>query len=109
MTVPERPAVVKAAQQQRRARRIRLALVFVACALLVEALVGERGLSQTRLAGRELDSAAQALDALKRENARMRAEVYRLQQDPVTLEFVARQDLGLVRPGEILVLLKTAQ
>jgi len=35
----------------------------------------------------------------------LRGQVHRLQQDPATLELVARQQLGLVRPGEILVIL----
>jgi cell division protein FtsB len=109
MTSDERPAALKAEQQRRRARQVRLALVFLACALLLEALVGDRGLSRTLQAGQELERAAQSLTALTRENARLRGEVHRLQQDPDTLERVARQELGLVRPGEILVVLKDAR
>jgi cell division protein FtsB len=109
MTSDERPAALKVEQQRRRARQVRLALVFLACALLLEALVGDRGLSRTLQAGQELERGAQSLDALKRENTRLRGEVHRLQQDPDTLERVARQELGLVRPGEILVVLKDAQ
>jgi cell division protein FtsB len=109
MTSDERPAALKVEQQRRRARQVRLALVFLACSLLVEAFVGDRGLSRTLQARRELDRAAQSLDALKRENASLRAKVHRLQQDPDTLERVAREELGLIRPGEILVVLKDAQ
>ncbi len=40
---------------------------------------------------------------LKHENARLRALADRLESDPTTIESVARENLGLVRDGEILV------
>ena len=109
MTIPECPAALKIEQQRRRAWQVRLALVFVACALLLDALVGDRGLSRTFQARQEFERAARSLAVLKRENAGLRSEVHRLQQDPDTLERVARQELGLVRRGEILVIVKDAQ
>ena len=109
MTSETRPAMLVVEQRRRRAWQVRLALVFVACVLLLDALVGDRGLSRTLRERQELDSAAQSLAALKRDNAGLRAQVHRLQQDPETLEGVARRDLGLIRPGEILVVLKDAQ
>jgi cell division protein FtsB len=109
MTFSERPAAAKVEQQRRRATQVRLALVFLAWALLLDALVGERGLSRTLQARQELERAARSLAGLKRENAGLRSEVHRLQQDPDTLERVARQELGLVRRGEILVVVKDAQ
>ena len=109
MMMAERPAAVKIDQQRRRAWQVRLALVFLACALLLDALVGDRGLSRTFQARQELERAARSLAVLKRENAGLRGEVHRLQRDPDTLERVARQELGLVRRGEILVVVKDAQ
>jgi cell division protein FtsB len=50
--------------------------------------------------------AAQDLDRLKRENAALREQVRRLRSDPATIESAARTELGLVRPGEILVTIK---
>ena len=109
MTLPEPPAALKREQQRRRAWQVRLALVFLGCALLLEALVGDRGLSRTRQARQEFERAARSLAVLKHENDSLRAEVHRLQRDPDTLERVARQDLGLVRRGEILVVVKDPQ
>jgi cell division protein FtsB len=43
---------------------------------------------------------------LKAENAGLREQARRLKEDPATIEGIARADLGLVRPGEILVVVK---
>ena len=40
---------------------------------------------------------------LQRENARLYEETRRLREDPTYAEAVARQELGLVRPGETMV------
>jgi cell division protein FtsB len=93
------------AKDRRRSRYLRLTFVFLGCVLLLDAVVGERGLFQTIRSRQDLLRAAQQLTDVKRENAALRGEVHRLQQDPAMLEFVARQQLGLVRAGEILVVL----
>jgi cell division protein FtsB len=82
------------------------AVLFVASVLLVNALVGDRGLMQTIRARRANAAAAGELQRLKQENARLRDQARRLRSDPRTIESVARGELGLVRPGEILVTLK---
>ena len=46
------------------------------------------------------------VQALKGQNERLRDEVRRLREDPGTIEYVARKDLGLAQPGEILVVVK---
>jgi cell division protein FtsB len=80
-------------------------VVFLGCVLLLDAVFGERGLLQTTRSRQDLLRVEQQVAALKRENAALRNEAQRLQQDAATLELVARQELGLVRPGEILVVL----
>ena len=82
------------------------AVLFVASVLLVNALVGDRGLMQTIRARRANAAAAGNLLKLKQENARLRDQARRLRNDPRTIESVARGELGLVRPGEILVTVK---
>ena len=76
------------------------------CVLLAAALFGERGLAQTIRAGRDFRQASDGLRRLKAENAELRERARRLQEDPATIEAVARQDLGLIRPGEILVVIR---
>ena len=104
-SVADLAAANRLQQDRRRSRYLRLTFVFLGCVLLVDAVVGERGLFQTIRSRQDLLRAEQQLDDLKRENAALRSEVHRLQQDPATLEVVARQQLGLVRAGEILVVL----
>jgi cell division protein FtsB len=82
------------------------AVLFVACVLLVNAIFGDKGLTDTLRARRAYASAMQDLARLKRENAALRDEARRLRNDPATIEAVARGELGLVRPGEILVTIK---
>ena len=40
------------------------------------------------------------VQALELENSRIAAEIEALRNDPETIEFFARQELGMVRPGE---------
>jgi cell division protein FtsB len=92
-------------KQRRRSRHVRLAVVFLGCVLLLDAIFGERGLFQTLRSRQDLLRAKQHLFDVQRENEALRGEVHRLQHDAATLELLARQQLGLVRPGEILVVL----
>ncbi len=91
-------------------RRLLLAaLVFVTIVLLVDALVGEKGFLETMRARRQSREVAAALESIRRENARLRDDVRRLNEDPGALESVARRDLGLIRPGEVLFIIKDAK
>jgi cell division protein FtsB len=84
-------------------------LLFAATVLLVNGLFGERGLTDTLRANRAAAAAARDLEQLKRVNAALRGQASRLRSDPSTIESVARQELGLIRAGEILVTVKTVK
>ena len=86
---------------------MRRALVFATCAVLADALIGDRGLLQTLRARRDYQEAAETLRQLQHENAALREKTRRLLEDPRTIEAVAREELGLIRPDEILVVVKT--
>jgi cell division protein FtsB len=81
-------------------------MLFAACVLLANGLFGERGLTDTWRARRAFAAAARELDRLKRDNAALRDRATRLRSDPATIESVARDALGLIRSGEILVTIK---
>jgi cell division protein FtsB len=83
-------------------------LCFAACVLAVNALIGERGLSETLRARGEFRDSVSELSRLQFENARLADTVRRLRQDATTIESVARAELGLIRQGEVLVHVKTA-
>jgi len=85
---------------------VHLVLVLVAVIVLADSLIGEQSVSSGRRARQAYDAADAALATPRGENARLRDEVRRLREDPEAIEFVARKDLGLVRKGEILVVLK---
>ncbi len=84
----------------------RATILFAACVLLANGLVGERGLTQTLRARRASEQAGREIARLERENATLREMVRRLRDDPAAIESAARSDLGLVRPGEILITIR---
>jgi cell division protein FtsB len=89
-----------------RRRTIHLLLVFVTVVLVVDSLVGEKGLMESMRARKQYRALAASLDAVRRENDRMREEVRRLKEDPSAIESLARKELGLIRPGEVLFIIK---
>lgn len=93
----------KAADPQRAGRTRRLVrwlLLFVAGAIVIDAVVGDRGLIAMRRAREEYNELATAISRQRAENAALREEVRRLTEDPAAIEEIARRELGLIRPGE---------
>ena len=85
-----------------RSRLLQYGLAFVTILLVVDALVGDKGFVDTLRARRHYRDAAAALAQKRQENNRLREEIRRLRDDPARIESVARQDLGLMREGEVL-------
>jgi cell division protein FtsB len=81
-------------------RLVRFVLLFIAVLIVVDALVGDRGLLAMRDARRRHVELAADIARLRAENARLREEARRLTSDPAAIEEIARRDLGLIRPGE---------
>lgn len=82
---------------------LRRLLVLVAVVLLGNAVVGERGWVASFKAERLSFNLNKEIERLRRENQSLRRVSQRLQKDPTAIESVARRDLGLIKPGEILV------
>jgi len=95
--------------RQRRQKRISYALLAVSAAFMINALVGDNGFLATIKARREYAAQQRELNAVREENQRMVDEMNRLKFDPTAIEEAARKDLGLIRPGETLVIVKDAQ
>jgi cell division protein FtsB len=103
------PTTVKRAIDPRpgRGRRlVQLLVVFVALAFVADGLVGERGLLAMLRARQEHDELAATIARVRADNARFREEARRLREDPSAIEEVARRDLGLIRPGEKVFIIK---
>jgi len=74
--------------------------------IVVDGLVGDRGLLAILRARQEYDQLAAGIAKQRIENARLRDEARRLKDDPAAIEEVARRELGLIRPGERVFIIK---
>jgi cell division protein FtsB len=83
-------------------------LLFVASVIVVDALVGDRGLVAMLRARQEYDELSGTIARQRAENARLRDMVRRLREDPSTIEEIARRELGLIRPGERVFIVEDA-
>lgn len=92
-----------------RRRTVHFLLIFTAIVLVVDSLVGEKGFLETLKARRQHREVAAAVDVIRQENARLREQVRRLKEDPAEIESVAREELGLIRPGEMLFIIRDAK
>ena len=93
-------------EQRRGAARVPRRWPWLAfCAALVLALASAaspNGFRKARRFGHDLSRMEAENTALAVENARLVREIENLRGSPAYLERVARDELGLVRPGEIL-------
>ena len=85
---------------------VQYVLVFVGCVLVLDALVGDKGLLEMLKKRQEYRALEQSLSDVRGENTRLRDEARRLQEDPATIEDLARRELGLIKPGEKLFIIK---
>ena len=84
--------------------------LFLGCAvLMVNAVIGENGYLATVRAKNATDALQADIARLRLENQRLLEQTRRLKSDPAALEEEARKDLGLIRPGETLVILRDAK
>ena len=106
---PRLPASPAPLTEPGRRKALQLLLAFVTLVLVLNALLGERGLMETVRARRQHAELVTAIDRMRAENARLRDEARRLRTDPATIEALARQELGLIRPGEMLFIIRDAR
>jgi cell division protein FtsB len=102
-----KPVTARPAVPLRR-RIARGAILFVGVVLLVDGLVGERGLLETLRARETARAQVARLATLRAENEALREQIRRLKEDPATIEAEARRQLGLIRKGELLFIVKDA-
>jgi cell division protein FtsB len=91
---------------RRRRRAVQYLLVFVGAVLVVDAVVGEKGLLAMMQARQEYTVLEQSVATARAENARLREEARRLREDPTAIEDIARRELGLIRRGEKLFIVR---
>ena len=94
---------------RRRGRQaLQYALVFFGCVLVIDALVGDKGVLQMLKKRQEAQALDQELAAARATNAELRARIKRINDDPAALEEMARRDLQLIKPGEKLFIIRDA-
>ena len=101
---PKRTSTPKRPDRTRRI--VQMLLLFIAAVIVVDALVGEQGLFAMLRAQRQAEELAATIARKRAENARLREEARRLTDDPAAIEEVARRELGLIRPGEKVFIIK---
>jgi cell division protein FtsB len=103
----ERPSSSVAPPARSRSRRLlQYLLVFVTCVLVVDALVGEKGLIAMIKARQEYRALELSIAQARAENAQLREQARRLREDPAAIEEIARRELGLIKPGEKLFIVR---
>lgn len=79
----------------------RVVVVVVAATSAYYAVFGgEYGMFTVWRLERERDAEAEALAAVEAENEALRRYVEQLESDPATIERIARERFGMIRPGE---------
>jgi cell division protein FtsB len=77
--------------------------------MIVHDVFGTHGFLAMRRIQNEIRKVKADLDALRKENAALAQEVKDLNTDPRLIEKIARDDLGLARPGEIIIRIPQGQ
>jgi cell division protein FtsB len=84
-------------------RKITLAIVFSAMLVLLLVVVfGDNGWVELKRLQKTHMALVEGNARLTRENSRMYDIIGRLQNDPDYIENIARQELGMVRPDEVI-------
>jgi cell division protein FtsB len=92
----------------RAGRWIRYVLVAMTVVLLVDAVFGDKGLLALLQAQKQFAAVERALQQSRDDNAKLRQMARRLREDPSAIEAVAREQLGLIKPGEKLFIVRNA-
>lgn len=75
-----------------------LALAFTA--LLLQDVFGTHGVMAMRRAQKEAASVQGEIDRINQENQQLQNRVESLKNDPMSIEHIGREELGLAKPGE---------
>ena len=95
---------VKNGRQLKEFLRQNLATILGLCllAIFVHDLFGEHGFLAMRQMQKEVDRLSVEIRRLNEDNKKLADEVQALKTDPKTIERIAREEMGLARPGEMI-------
>lgn len=82
-------------------------MLLLVLAFVVANLVGgARGLTAFRDATSAFATLSEAVEGLRQENESLRQQARRLREDSAAIENLARKEMGLIRPGEKVFILR---
>ena len=79
--------------------------LVVSVLLFVFFLAGDRGFLQVRKQRTQVGALQAEISAIDEKNRALEREVARLSEDPAAVEKIAREDLSLVAPGDVVLVL----
>lgn len=82
-----------------------LALALVVLTLIVHEIFGENGYLAMRRKQQEFESLQLQIEKLKQENQRLEQQIKSLRSDPKAIEKLAREQMKMARPGELIYVL----
>ena len=83
-----------------------LASIILVAALVVGSLFGDRGFLQLVRQQQRAEVLEREIEELRADNRRLASEIAALRSDPRAIERLAREELGLSRPGETVFLIR---
>ncbi len=87
----------------------RALLGLLVLVLVVHDIFGTHGYLAMRRKQQEIKKVKAALEQLNKENLQLEQEVKELKTDPHKIEKIARDELGLARPGEVIIKIPQSQ
>lgn len=81
-------------------RNLNWFLVAALAVLILQDVFGTHGVLAMRRSMKEAAQVQQEIDRLNAENQKLQNHVQSLKSDPAAIEKIAREDMGLARPGE---------
>jgi cell division protein FtsB len=81
----------------------RVIMIFCMCALFLHDVFGAHGFLAMQRTKTEIARVQTNIDRLTKENAELAQEARELKSDPHKIESIARCELGLAKPGEIII------
>jgi cell division protein FtsB len=90
-------------------KALALALLLILASSLLNALFGDRGLIELLKAREELQLLQQEIAALETETQQLLADVRALKTSPLAIERLAREQLGMAKPDELILLIQTPE
>ena len=89
-----------------RRKALALAAFLIVGATVLNSLFGERGIFGLWKAREEHEQLLREVEALEAENDRLSAQIHALRSDPLVVERLARETLGMAREGEIVLTIR---